>query len=247
MSTTIDSACSGRLGNQIIRNLAVSIIAEKYNLNVNYSKKHDFIQLGIELFSGSNVYANTQLLTDDNYFSVYNCGSLENNIDANHNFFQTKEIINLLYNYLHAEKIRSSIIEKNPFNQRYNSNNDLFIHVRLTDAVGWNPGINYYLNAIKDVNYENLYIATDEKTHNIIKEIVLAYPNAKIVDYNEIETIQFGSSCKNIILSHGSFSAVIGYLAFFSNIYYPEFDTTKIRLWHGDMFSIKDWIKCSIS
>ena len=35
MSSTITQK-SGRLGNQIIRNLAVSIIAEKHNLYVNY-------------------------------------------------------------------------------------------------------------------------------------------------------------------------------------------------------------------
>ena len=34
MSTT--TSLNGRLGNQIIRNLAVSIIAEKHNLYVNY-------------------------------------------------------------------------------------------------------------------------------------------------------------------------------------------------------------------
>jgi len=46
--------------------------------------------------------------------------------------------------------------------------------------------------------------------------------------------------CKNIILSHGSFSAVIGYLGFFSKIYYPEYDLNKI--WYGDMFSINNWV-----
>ena len=58
---------------------------------------------------------------------------------------------------------------------------------------------------------------------------------------DEIRTFQFGSTCKNIILSHGSFSAIIGYLAFYSNIYYPKYDENK--KWYGDMFSINNWIE----
>ena len=46
----------------------------------------------------------------------------------------------------------------------------------------------------------------------------------ELLHYNEIDTIQFGSTCKNIILSHGSFSAMIGNLSFYSNIYYPKID-----------------------
>ena len=67
------------------------------------------------------------------------------------------------------------------------------------------------------------------------------YPKAIIIDYDEIKTIQFASTCKNIILSHGSFSAVIGYLSFFSNVNYPEYE--KDKMWYGDMFSINKWNK----
>ena len=45
MSTITEN---GRLGNQIIRNLAVSLIAEKFNLNVNYCNKSLIETLGIE-------------------------------------------------------------------------------------------------------------------------------------------------------------------------------------------------------
>ena len=71
------------------------------------------------------------------------------------------------------------------------------------------------------------------------------YPNIKLIQCDELKTIQFASTCKNIILSHGSFSAVIGYLSFFSTVYYPEYELNKI--WYGDMFSIKNWIKCNVN
>ena len=242
MTTTIYGG--GRLGNQIIRNIAVSIIAEKYNLCANYSSNDLINNLGIKLFNGSNVYSTTQALHNDNYFDIYNCGNLTFNLDANHDFFQTKDITRFVYNYLHSEKIKTNIIEKNPFKPRYNSNNDLFIHIRLTDVAKINPGIDYYVNTINKIQFDNLYISTDEQTHTIVTTLLQLYPSAKIIDYDEINTFQYASTCKNIILSHGTFSAVIGYLSFFSNIYYPEFLPEK--LWHGDVFSINGWIECSL-
>jgi hypothetical protein len=228
---------NGRLGNQMIRNLAVSLIAEKHNLKVNYCNKELIERLGLKLFSGSNIYTNTKILSDDNYFSVYN-SELNFNLDPNNNYFQTKEITNLLYLYLHTDVIKNKIIEENPFKIRYNNNNDLYIHIRLSDASNWNPGIDYYKHTINMIEYDTIYISTDEKTHNIINKL-LEIPNTKLMNYDEINTFQFSSTCKHIILSHGSFSAIIGYLSFFSKVYYPEYDKNKI--WYGDMFSINGW------
>ena len=236
---------NGRLGNQIIRNLAVSLLAKKHNLKVDYYNKDLINKLGIELFSGSNLYTCIKDLTDDNYFTIYNSDELNYNLNPNNNYFQTKEITNFLYNYLYKDEIKSNIIDNNPFKQRYNKNNDLCIHIRLSDAVVWNPGINYYMNAIKSIKFDNLYISTDENDHDIIKQIINSYPNAKILNFDEITTFQFASTCKDIILSHGSFSAVIGYLSFFSNVYYPEYEVNKI--WYGDMFSIDNFIKLSVN
>jgi hypothetical protein len=232
----------GRLGNQIIRNLAVSVIAEKHNLYVEYSSYEIINNLGIKLFCGENKYNNTVMLTDENYFSIFHNQQLLSNLNPNENFFQTKEISNYLYNHIN-NTIKQNIIDNNKFKERYDSNNDLFIHIRLDDATKWNPGINYYLKTISGVNFNKLYISTDTKEHIIINKIKNQYPETIILNYDEITTINFGSTCKHVILSHGSFSAIIGYLSFFSNIYYPEYETNKI--WYGDMFSINGWNKIS--
>ena len=230
---------NGRLGNQIIRNLAVSLIAEKHNLYVDYCNNEWISELGINLFSGTHTFYNTIILGDDNYFLIYNCTDLTYNLDPNNSFFQTTEIGNLLYKYLNTHKIKLNIINKNPFIERYNTNNDLYIHIRLTDMTDSNPGLNYYMNTIKSIEFENLYISTDEPTHDIITQIINYYPTAIILDYNEILTIQFASTCKNIILSQGSFSALIGYLSFYSKVYYPAH--------HGGLYNINSWIKHSIN
>lgn len=233
---------NGRLGNQFIRNIAVSLIAEKNDLQVKYASHNIINNLGIPLFCGKNVYNTTRPLTDDNFFNIYNNKNINYNLNPNNNYFQTKEITNLIYNYLHSDKLKLNIMSKNKFTERYNNNNDVFIHIRLTDAKHFNPGLVYYINALKNINYDNIFVSTDDVNDNIIKELQKIYPSIKLIINNEIETIQFASTCKHIILSHGSFSAIIGYLAFFSTIYYPEYNMSK-KLWFGDMFSIPDWIK----
>jgi len=232
---------NGRLGNQIIRNLAVSKIAEKHNLKCMYSNNFLIKELGIELFTGNNTFNNFIDLRDENYFEILNQHTLNSNLNPNNNYFQTKDITNFLYNYLHSDKIKNNIIDKNIFKERYNNNKDLFIHIRLDDIASYNPGVNYYLKAISKLSFDNIYISTDSKNHPIIEDLIKNYENSVIIDYDEIKTIQFGSTCKNVILSHGSFSAIIGYLSFFSNIHFPEYDENKI--WYGDMFSIEGWNK----
>jgi len=235
MSYTI---ANGRLGNQIIRNLALSLIAKKHNLKVVYYNNELINTLGIELFSGNNKFNSTRFLTDSNYISMYYHKKMDFNLNPNNNYFQTREITNILYKYLHTDIIKKRIIEFNPFKERYNENNDLFVHIRLGDVIIHNPGIDYYVNTIKSINFNNLYISTDSKNHDIIKKIIDLYPNTVLINYDEIKTIQFGSTCKNVILSHGSFSAVIGFLSFFSNVYYPNKKITWCPL---EMFENKSW------
>ena len=240
MTTTIVS--NGRLCNQIVRNIAVSLIAEKHDLHVKYSSM-DLIndKLGIPLYSGKHIYKDLVVLDDFNYFPILQTSTFLHNLNPNIHYFQSTEISQFINSYLHREDIKTNIMNKNPFQSRYNKNNDLYVHIRLDDAASFNPGIRYYLNAISKIKYDNIYISTDEVNHDIIKQIVLTYPHSTIITYNEVKTIQFASSCKHIILSHGSFSATIGNLAFFSDIYYPKFDANKT--WCGDMFNINGWTK----
>lgn len=240
----ITTGNNGRLGNQIIRNLAVSLLAKKHNLKVDYYNKALIESLGITLFSGNNTHKDIQLLTDSNYFEMYNSDNVNCDLWPNENFFQTKEITRYLHRYLHSEDVKSNVISKNPFKERYQANNDLFVHLRLDDVQQFNPGVDYYMNTINQVKFDQMYISTDEPTHNTVQKLLEAYPSAILIDHDEIRTFQFGSTCRHIILSHGSFSAVIGYLAFFSDVYYPEYETGKI--WYGDMFSIDNWIKMNV-
>ena len=216
----------GRLCNQIIRNLALSILAEKYDLYVEYSS-YDTINnlLGIKLFVGDNKYDNGVGINCGNYMKYYN-----HHIDSKSNFcfmkdfFQNEEITSILFKHLRDNS--KNVIDKNPYKERYENNNDLFLHIRLGDIKHNNVGIEYYKFCIDYIRRENkcdiTYIGSDSLNHEMIKKLVSIYPEIILVKKNEVETIQFGSTCKYIVLSHGSFSAIIGYLGFFSDIYFPN-------------------------
>jgi len=217
---SITTGDNGRLCNQIIRNLSLSILAEKYDLYVEYCN-YDNInnKLGIDLFVGNNKYDKTIRINNNNYMNYFdNYIKNEANFDFMGDYFQSEEITTILHNNLINKK--KNIIDKNPYKEQYKHNNDIFIHIRLGDATRFNVGIEYYIHCINLLDYDNIYIGSDDFNHELIREIKKLYPKVIFIKKNPIETIQFGSTCKNIILSHGSFSAVIGYLGFFSNVYF---------------------------
>jgi len=235
-STTLDY---GRFANQVIRNMAVSYIAEKHNLFVQYSSAKQIADIGIRLYCGQHKYGTTAPLTDDNFFDILNAETFNANVDANKSFFQTNDICQKIYKTLREDP--ALIVNKNTFRDRYNVNNDAAVHIRLTDAASVNPGAAYYINALSKIHFDKLYIATDEPAHAIVQDIRKKWPSAQFITQDHIRTIQFASTCKHIVLSGGSYSALIGYLALYSTVYYPEYNPEK--MWHGDMFSIDGWNK----
>jgi FkbM family methyltransferase len=229
----------GRLCNHLFRNAVVSELCKKNNLFFEYSYSKELSKLGIPLFVGTQKYDETLLLTNENILELMNT-KLEKNILFLHKdiYFQTREISHFLYNYLHS--IKELIIQNNSFKKRYQKNNDCFIHVRLGDVPHYNPGIQYYLKVLENIEYDTVYITSDSPNHQIVNDL-LKCPRSKLLSLVETTTLQFGSTCKHIILSHGSFSAILGYLGFYSQIYYPSFEN--MEKWHGDIFSIPRW-KC---
>lgn len=241
MTTTIGTP--GRFCNHVIRNLCINIIAKQNNLFVSYSYIDQIKELGIELFCGEKSYEHSIPFDDETFLYVIN-----NNIPIEttlhcHSFYQGPEISPLLYNYLRKNEVLRNVTSKNKFNSRYNANNDIFIHIRLGDMEYNNPGLLYYITAIHNVHkFDHIYIGSDTLEHPIIKKIKELYHNTTILDYNEVDTIQFGSTCKYVILTNGSFSCVIGYLSYYSTVYYPEPDSSKD--WCPNIFTcISEWNK----
>lgn len=229
-----------RFCNCLIRNICISMVAEKSNLSAKYNYYDEITELGIPLFtSGEHTYEKTVEFGDDkfNYVIDNDITTLKVNLDGNECFFQEQRSIEKLYKYLRSEKIMKGIIEKNPYREFYGKNN-CYVHVRLGDVPFHNPGFHYYDKVISSLNCKNIFISSDSINDDICKNIIKKY-GAIIVDENEVRTIQFGSTCRNIVLSNGSFSSMIGYLSFYADkIFYPRIR----RAWHGELFCIPGWI-----
>lgn len=234
----------GGFCNQLIRNICSSEIAEKYNLRFTYNYYKESLYLGIPLYTDGQLYYESYIIFDDDNFEKYitNDYDLKQNISVKEHFFQTPFIARYVRDYLLRDTIKYGIIQNNKFKERYDNNRDLFIHVRLGDAAKFNPGFTYYDNMIQNQipEYDKAYITSDEISHPICQQLIQKY-NLTVFIASAVETIMFGSTCKYILLSSGTFSWSIGVFGFNSTVFYPNSD--RLQKWHGDIFVFDDWIK----
>lgn len=249
MSSTVQTP--GRFGNHFIRNILMHILAEKYDLMTEYSYWLIICILGIPLYSGSNNFPENRIVDSDAKMEALlqetesSSFMLQRNLIMQGEIYcQTKEMTNRIYDFLRSERIRSGIIQANPFQSRYQNNTDVFVHIRLGDMTDKNPGLAYYekvLKSLEKTGYDNIYLSSDSPYHPICQQIFTRFRKTTCIQMDEIQIINYASTCKYVVLSHGSFSAIIGYLAFFSEVYYPAYDADKI--WYGDMFSVPGFQK----
>jgi len=232
---------SGRLCNCIIRSVFSSLIAEKYNLYFEYERYPEIKSLGIPLFINGNVYHNTVIDFKDEDFHKYMYETeLTSNIFVLRTFFQNSYCARYLRDYFYKPEMINRIKIHNKYNERYQANNDVYIHVRLGDCETRSPGFNYFNQVLEKIQFTNGYISSDSLEHPICNQLIQKY-DLKPLIMNEIDTIMFASTCENIILSNGTFSWMIGVLGYHSTIYYP--DPNLRESWHGDIFVFDDWNK----
>lgn len=230
----------GRFGNKFFRNLAISEICKKYDFKVEYDDEDKFIRLGIELFHGTRQFNNYTLLNDKNFFYFI---TTPHKMDTSFKFIgptycQTKDFALYLQKMFSDPTVRSNVINNNPYKHQYNSNNDLFIHIRLDDAKQWQHSIKYFETAISKCKFTKGYISSDSPNSEIVQTLIKKY-DLNLYHSNEIDTFQFASTCKYLILSSGTFSWIIGFLGFYSTVFYPNHSLKTI--WHGDIYVFPEW------
>lgn len=233
-----------RFGNLFFINMCLHLFSRKYDLKSSYKYENEFKQLGINFYKGNKIYDNNLLLTDYNFENLLESDVSPRNIIINNNvWFHTNRFCKIIKEYFKKEKIFSSIINHNIHRRRYCKNNDLFIHVRLGDVSEKTLNLyNYYDKTIKSIKFEKGYITSDNINHSICHSLIENY-NLTIYNSTEVDTIMFGSTCKHIILSGGTFSWLIGFLATKkSDIFYPDLKDK----WYGDIFSFFNWKKIEV-
>jgi hypothetical protein len=233
----------GRFGNHFIRNLCAHYISKNNDILFEYSYLTEMESLGLTLFkNGKNTYNLQSYMTiNENDFMKYIIDHKNNKINQNiyfPDYYQCPDFSLYIYNYLREQSIMENIISHNKYNTRYDNNNNIFIHIRLDDAANWNPGFEYYDNIISKIKFDVGYIATDSPQHLIVTKLKEKY-SLNLFNESPIDTIKFGSTCKHIILTDGTFSWLIGVFSFISNVYYPKNYHVK---WCGDIYnSIPNW------
>jgi GR25 family glycosyltransferase involved in LPS biosynthesis len=230
----------GRLGNLFFVNMALHFISKKNNLYVEYQFHEKFKKLGVKLFTGEKMYNETIKLSDNNFFEIVSGESINKNVSiVNDMWCQTCEFSHYLKSYFDEDEQKNHIIKNNIYKERYNTNNDVFVHIRLGDIIEhieWCQTFEYYDKILANIKFDNGYISSDSIDYYLCKKLIKKY-NLQIINTDEISTIMFGSTCKYIVLSGGTFSWIIGFLAYYSEVYYPKI----IHKWHGDIFVFKTW------
>lgn len=236
---------NGRFANKFIVNMCAHFISKKYDLRFTYLILDEMEELGVYLNKGNQTFEdpNTILLLDEN-FMEYVRETPNRNIKKNFEFWkytycQTREFMCYIRDYFIDNRIlETSVIPKNPYNDRYQNNNDVYIHVRLGDVSGLNPGYDYYSNILEKLDFENGYISSDNIEHSICEQLIMNYGLIHIEE-NLVKTIQYASTCKYIILSNGTLSWLIGFFGLYSTVYYPKLK----EKWHGDIYIFPHWIE----
>lgn len=243
---------SGRFSNHFFRNMASHFLAIKNNIKYTYSFSEPFKQLGITFFTeGVHTFPSKEILhihTEDLMDYIEKPDKIiQNNIVMNEEFYQEPRFCFYLKKHFYENlENHTQIIQQNPYKSRYNNNQDVFIHVRLGDIAGIHSyDFHYYDTVLKKIYELNTinkgYISSDSITNPICKKLIQKY-HLEIVQTNEVHTIQFGSTCKHIVLSSGTFSWLIGFLSFNNSyVYYPD-PVMKFK-WHGNIFVFPEWIK----
>jgi hypothetical protein len=234
---------NGRFGNLFFLNMFLHFFSKKYDLLCNYKYFDKFTQLGIELYVGNKTYDTSLLVTETNFLLFledFINFQPSNIIIHNDIWFQKKDFCLYLEKYFNNLIYKNKIILKNSFKERYNNNNDLFIHFRLGDVESNTTKLfDCYDKLLKNIRFENGYISSDS-IHSKYCEYFIKKYNLRIINYDEIKTIMFGSTCNHIVLSGGTFSWLIGFFAFYSeNVYYPLYENP----WFGNIFETNSkWI-----
>ena len=240
------SDAGGRFGNQFIRNIVCEHFAKKNNLKFKYGETEKMEKLGIHLFSGTETYEETLIITDDIIDSLFNEGIFDT-YAKNKNFlfwqhnYNANHIPHSWKSHLAPAWVQTPITAKFVANyiREYDAppkKDALFVHVRQGDIINTAVSFEYYDKAISQCSFKEGYIASDTITSSTCMRLIQKY-NLKVCEKSDIDTILFGITFNQHVLSGGTYSWLIGVLAQDSHVFYP----TEKHNWRGNIFVFPEW------
>jgi len=239
---------TGRLGNRFFANMAFHFISKQHGTSVQYTWEPPFQELGIQFHRVSEsppVLTNPSplMITDSNFMDLIQTPdpSQEYVFYLDHMdrraYYQTREFALYLAKHFANPLARNPILQSNPFKSRYNTNRDVFVHVRLGDVTHFTPSKSYFETALQAVPFEGGYISSDSPTHPLVQELMAKY-KLRLVQDTEVRTLQLASTCRFLVLSQGTFSFMMGLFGFYTElVQWPQIK----HKWHGDIFVLPGW------
>ena len=237
----IISEFSGRLANNLIQNIGLSLLGEKLNLKVsNYKITPDILKFNLNLWKGGRI------LNKKSPLKIYEDKDIDILFEDQ---FEPKSSFIFKGNFQNGEfllKNKSKIKKMFCFKKEPTFNNSkLILMIRLSDVAHLAPPLDFYNEAIADMQIKlgfstkiEGYIASDTPNHYIVKKLASKH-NYKIITSDATETLKFAIRFRNFILTGGTYHWLAAFLADAKNVIYPE----HTYMWHGDIYSQFEWTK----
>ena len=254
---------SGRFGNRVFQNVAVSLLARKFDVAATYDLEAECVELGLALWRGGTrrmTRGPAVPLTDELLRALLEApgGAAGQSgssspparlpgrlwLTPTDSYFQFPWFARYVRDVVLRGEQHAALRAANPWRDRFGANNDTFVHVRLGDTLrllgesAARPA-SVYARAIsaRGARGGRVIIASDSPTHETVRTLLALVPGAEPLDLGIVQTIQFGATCAHLVLSDGTFSWLVAALAA---------PTASVRIvphserWHGDI-AFKEW------
>jgi hypothetical protein len=212
--------------------MAMHFLSQKYDSPVVYTREAEFQQLGITFHKPTGaIHARRLGLTEESFLPLIEAEGPQEPACVyfdTETYFQTAAFADHLKKYFAAHK--GPIRAANPW---IGENREVFVHVRIGDMPKHTPPISYFEERLDAIPFVKGFIASDTPNHPTVQHLIQKYGLTLFQD-TEVRTIQRANACKYVVLSHGTFSWLMGFFAFDSEVFCPPWKAT----WHGDIFGV---------
>ena len=238
----------GRSGNNLLQFLVVKLFCERHGLQLDtypvsngqfYKKNYNIGSIwNVDRSSGLDTSDKKRIkITDNNFHAWFNAptAKVQENSYTFYGFFQQREIFEKYWKELRG--FLSPTYDERP-------NDEVFVAYRIGDLANTQAmlPLDYYVTALKSLNFSKGYITSDSINHPNILKLSKQFNLEPYSNNDPMCKINFAKNFRQLILSEGSFSFLMGFLSKAENIICSR----RPLYWHGDLFFNSNWVGLNI-
>ena len=243
---------TGRLGNKVFQNLAVSLLSQRYDIVARYAMQEDFDALGLQLHSGAGFMRGPPrpLLNADLRMLLEAKPAPLRHTLAILETYQTPWFARHIRQAV-LPPMRGTLLAANPYRERIGRNSDTCVHVRLGHTTADNAGdIDAFLPppaylfpsfyaAVGPAPPGRVLVATDSPAHPGITALLQRF-SAELLTLDAVQTVQYMATCAHLVLSDGTYSWLAGVLAGAMGNATVRY-VPRQAVWHGNIHVFPEW------